>query len=1139
MLIFLLLANTSAISQQVTISGKDLSLGQVLISINQQTGIEFFYPSDLLKATRPVTLHVQQMRVEEVLKLCLAGQGLGFTLQGRTIVIFKDINAVQDPPTDNTVTIHGQVVDGRGVPVPMASVVLMRTRTGALTETSGWFTLKIKDPRVEDILTVSFVGLEEQQVQLAGKTNLGQIVLQLADRALDETIIVAYGTTSERFRTGDLTTVKAADIEKSPSLNVVEALAGRVPGLYVRQKTGNPASIFSLQLRGVNVIPPISTTVYSDIMEAMNKPLVVIDGMPAPHDPVYERVQQNGIIQQIGIDALSGPVGAGGGQDALYWINPLDIESVTVLKDAAATALYGSRAANGVLILTTRKGKPGKMALNLSLNTGINAQAKRLKLLNTEQYLNMRHEAWNNTMQAGLTVTNSRGIRDAAPNAINSYDLQVWDTTRYTDWQRVLLGSAPVYNAALSLSGGEGRTAYRIGASYNWYKSSYPHLPGKPRFREEKATVSFSLSTRSQNNRLKLNTAVFATATGSWQPNANPDNLILLAPNSPALFAEEGGLNFKDWRVSGPVPNGTIGHPLALLARLYRADRFTALATTTLSYEFLRSLVFTVGAAYARNEGRSSNLSPAAAIDPIAGRFTRAAFFGQGHNNGFNVEPNLRYETRWGRHYIAALAGVSYQSDRQAGTSISASGFLSDEQMGSAGAAASSSADMRMLQRKAVSALARFSYRYADQWLLDLAGRRDGSSSFGPGRRFGNFGSVGVGWIFTQSAWLKKIPLISFGKIRGSYGITGSQSATPYAYLSSFMPATPVNPIYPNANFNLYYGTDGTYQGVRVLSVSRFPNPSLGWAQAVSAELGIDLYLLDDQLKLTAQWYRKRTGDQLVVDSVSAVTGGSISFMNLPAKVENAGVEATIGYTSRAGRQAGMQWNVQLNIAANRNKLQDYPRLAYSPYNGYFTIGEPIFIQPLYASFLDKATGSYRLTDTLNRPAVPYYVNNLPTLTGGLQAGISWKRVSLSLSCTFARQKGFTNVQGTSYPGALNTFAVSNQPLSVIRDRHWQSPADTDLGGALQSAWGNYNAQLAVYWGDASYLACKNAVLSYELPPALLKKAGISQLSFYAKGENLLLIPLSGYQGSNPEQPGLTTQMPLRMIFVSGCTITL
>ncbi|HEX6431971.1 MAG TPA: SusC/RagA family TonB-linked outer membrane protein, partial [Niastella sp.] len=946
---------------------------------------------------------------------------------------------------DKAVLIKGRVFDIQGLPVQMASVVLERTHAGTQTDRSGAFTLKVKKLLATDSLNISFVGLRHHRMGLNGKTDLGLIVMQLADNVLDEAMITAYGTTSEKFRTGDITTVKAADIERTPALNVVEALAGRVPGLYVRQNGSNPGSIYNIQLRGVNVIPPTASFILSDAVAALSKPLIVLDGLPMPPDAVNDSYLVNGIVQ-VGIDAMTGITGAGGGQDPLYWLNPLDIESITVLKDAEATALYGSRAANGVIIITSKKGRPGKTALTITFNTGVNTQARRLKLLNTQQYLDMRHEAWNNTIQAGLPVRNVFGFPSYTPNAANSYDLLVWDTTRYTDWQKVLLGSTPVYNTGISLSGGEGRTAYRLTAGYNSFKASYPHAQGKPGFREEKGTLSLTVSTHSLSNRLKITTSVMASIIASWQPIVPPENYIFLAPNAPALFDASGNINFVDWRPAGPTPNRSQGHPLSTLAALYWCNRFNLLTRTTLSYELFRSLIFTIGAGYLRGDGKQRETIPAASIDPIERNYGRYAFFGNSNSTGLNVEPDLRYEIRHGRHHLGLLAGASYQSDKQEGQKINAEGYISDELMGSPAAATYTSYNSNIAQRKSISAFGRISYRYADEFLIDLSARRDGSSSFGPGRRYGNFGSVGWGWIFTREAWSKKIPLITFGKIRGSYGITGSQNATPYAWLSSFSPSLTTYTNLPIYSIYSGYGSDGTYQSTPTFRVARTSNSTLGWAQAVSIELGIDLYLLADQrLKLAAQWYRKITGNQLVNHPVSTVSGTTTYLVNLPAKVENSGVEAMVDYAPPQ-RRSRIHWYAHFNIAANRNKLQSYPGLENSPYKDYYEPGQPILWQQSYASFLDKSTGVYKISDSIHLPPVPNKVSNYPVFTGGLQLGISYKGFSLSLSCVFAKQKGFTNAQGALYPGYLGPYyGLSNQPRSVVNDRHWQSAADATI----------------------------------------------------------------------------------------------
>jgi TonB-linked SusC/RagA family outer membrane protein len=1135
---------TPALSQRVSISGKNLSLEQIFMEISKQTDVEFIYPTALLKTARPVTLNVRQMPVEEVLKICLQDQGLGFNIRGNTIIVFKQDDPVQakEPVIDNGATsdkgvlIKGRVVDARGLPVELASVVLARTNAGTQTDRSGSFMLKVKSLLITDSLNISFVGLKNYGMRLGGKTDLGQIVLQSADNVLDETMIIAYGTTSERFRTGDIAMVKAVDMEKMPALNVVEALAGRVAGLNVWQNGNFASSVYNIRLRGVNIIPPDNSPLSGDMVQFYSKPLIVVNGLPLAPDVVSLSGENSGL------DAITTLRGAGGGHDPLYWLNPLDVESISVLKDAEATALYGSRAANGVIMITTKKGKPGKTSLNITINTGVNVQAKRLKLLNTEQYIAMRREAWDNTIRAGLpvSVTGIPGV-SYRPTTINSYDLLLWDSTRYTDWQQVLLGSAPNFNAHVELSGGKGRTTYRLGAGYNNARASHPAPPGKSAFREERNTLSLNLSSRSRNNRFRLATTVSSAVSFSLQPTSNAYNYIFLAPNAPAMLDEAGNLNYAEWWTGANGSTSLLtGNPMELMMQTYRSNRFNIQAGTHLSYELFRSLVFSIGASYASGTGRQVRIVPPTSSDSTSGSSVRASVFGNSTGAALVIEPNLRYETRLGPHHFVLLAGGSYQGDKQEGHVTTARGYTSDEQMGSLAGATSYSYRDHVVERRSVSAWGRVSYHYAGKYLVDLSARRDGFSSFGPGRRYGNFGSAGLGWIFTEEPWCKKIPLLTFGKIRGSYGITGSQSVNPYTYYSTFAPVTAVYRI-TLPNFTFGYTANGEYDGVRSLGLTRTANSTLGWAQARSTDIGIDLYFLPGQrLKFTFQWYRKITGDQIVINPISNVTGLSGFFLdNSAAEVENRGLEGMIDYRSPV-RQAGINWDIHFNMAVNRNKLLAYPGLEnILSLSYYLKTGEPLIRQELWTSFLNKKLGIYQFIDSAHPAAVPYFVSNNPVFTGGIQAGISWKGFSLSMSCVFAKQEGFINMQGTGLPGNLGRTGIGNQPLSVQNNR-WQSTADSTLEGAFYAGTVSNNLTMDIYWDDASYFLVKNASLTYRLPATLLHKLGMDGMSFYINAENLLLLSLSDYNGTNPEQAGLTTtQMPLRKILVTGFTINL
>lgn len=1123
--IAILFVCSPALSQRASITGKDLPLEQVFMEIRKQTGLEFVYESALLKTSHSVTLDVQQMPVDEVLKFCLKGQGLGFNIRGGTVIIFKLDEPVQTSAAGmDQVIIKGRVVDALGLPVEMASVVLVRTNIGTQTDRSGSFTLKVKNRLAADSLNISFIGLKSYSFKPNNITDVGDIVLLPADNVLDETVIRAYGTTSERLRTGNISMVKAADIEKMPALNVVEALAGRVAGLNVWQSGALPGSVYNIQLRGVNIIPPDVNSIpnTSHLIYLLSKPLIVVDGLPMAPDLV------SNTFDNIGVDAITAMYGAGGGQDPLYWLNPLDIESISVLKDADASALYGSRAANGVIIISSKNGRPNKTTLHITVNTGVNVQAKRLKLFNTQQYLAMRREAWDNTIRAGLPVSGVTGT-SYRPDTLNSYDLMVWDTTRYTDWQDVLLGSAPNSNAHVELSGGKRRTTFRLAAGYNNSRTSYPRFPGKNIFREERSTVSMHFSTRSHNNRFRWVTSASGASTYSFQPYQNAYNYIFLAPNAPAMLNDTGKLNYAEWHTGASGTSLLTGNPMELMRNSYRGNRFSMQAASNLSYEIWRSLLFSINAGLTASNSRQIIISPAITSNPVSLSAVNSATFGNSTGNGFTIEPGLRYENSLARHHFVLQGGGSFQRDRQNGEITTGRGYTL-EQLGNQAGATSYITVSDAIERRSLSLWGRVSYQYAGKYLTDLSVRRDGSSSFGPGRRFGNFGSAGLGWIFTEEHWGKHIPLLTFGKIRGSYGITGIQNTNLFTYYTSFTPARLTGFVVPTLLNG--FSSNGVYNGVNTLALTQVANPNFAWAQANSSDVGADLYFLADQrLKLTVQWYRKIIGNQFAYSPVSSVTGNMGLFVeNTTARVENKGTEIMIDYRSPL-RKSGINWEVHFNIATNRNKLVAYPGLENLYVGRYFEVGQSLIRQQLYPSYLNTKLDLYQYTDSAHPAALPYFVDNTPSYTGGLQAGISWKGLALSVSCVYAKQKGFTNVQGAGLPGNLSATGIGNQPVSVI--------PQNEPGRAFYAGLASNNLIMDIYWGDASYLAIKNASLSYRLPQTLLHKWRSGGVSFYLNAENLLLITRN-YKGVNPEQANLTTsQMPLRKILVAGFTINI
>ena len=524
MFIALLHVSAASLSQKVTLTLKDAPLENVFNQIKQQTGLSFLWDEEILKQTKPVTIDVQNMTVSDVLDMCLKNQGLSYSILQNMVVIKKittnpETKKNESPPP---VEVHGRVTDAHGVPLDGTNITIKRTQTGTITDAKGGFILKNVLPN--DVIVISYIGYKDQNIIISDRTTLN-IVLQVTDNPLDQVVVQGYGETSQRLATGDMAVVSAAEIEKQPVINPLMALQGRVAGLDIQQTSGYASAPIKAEIRGRSSVDP----------NQISEPLYVIDGVPLTvlqlQPGNYTTYGSPGIIQNGGL------LGPAFGQSLLFGIDPADIESITVLKDADATSIYGSRGANGVILVTTKKGKAGKTQLNIHIDEGVNAVTRYWQLLNTPQYLEMRREAFKND-----------GI---APDAGTAPDLLVWDTTRYTDWQKALFGkTGRVINAQASLSGGDIYTTFRIGANYV-HSTEITTASGA----DQRASVSFNVTHHSLDQRLTISLSSTYSFTQSDMIQM-PGNAAF-APDAPAIYDSSGHLNWAPWDAAygGPGSN--------------------------------------------------------------------------------------------------------------------------------------------------------------------------------------------------------------------------------------------------------------------------------------------------------------------------------------------------------------------------------------------------------------------------------------------------------------------------------------------------------------------------------------------------------------------------------------------------------
>ncbi|MBS1602972.1 MAG: SusC/RagA family TonB-linked outer membrane protein, partial [Bacteroidetes bacterium] len=930
LVVFFATSSTIGLSQNVRLKATNASLKSVFTQIKKQTGYSFFYNPDLLNLTNRITIDVKEMPLEKALDLLFKDQPLTYTMVGKLITLSvrrpgesRGAMFLQSP----FVKITGQVRNKLGQPLEGASVMILHKNSGALTNSKGEFVLE--KVRREDTLDISMIGYRTGQMTVPA-TGYLEVVLKDAVDKLDEVLKTAYGRTSRRLATGDIVKVTSEEIEKQPVSNPLLALQGRVPGLVITPISGYASSPVKVELRGRSDLNPSST----------GEPLYVVDGVPLT---VLEVSGGSGYAFG-GLGLNQGVPGFTNGQSPLFSINPKDIESIEVLKDAGATAIYGSRGAKGVILITTKKGQPGPAQFNLGVEQGISTITRYWQMLNTSDYLRMRREAFRND-----AIT---------PSALTAPDLLVWDTTRYTDWQRTAFGGTGKFTqVSASLSGGSGQTTFSLRGGY-FRVSDITVASGAT----QRATLNSSIGYHSADRKLDV---LYSSNLAYNDINVvgipSGPNASALPPNAPPIFSKTGALNWDGWNQGMSPYFPLINFPFGALQQRTPASTINLNSDLVLKYRILDNLVFSTRLGYNGAHTTANSFTPITAQNPLF-KPTGQAYFGATDNSTWLVEPQLDYTVIVGPGKLSILTGGTFQSTathvkRQLGY-----GYTSDLLLGSILTAPNvTNYDAEGFQ-KILGMYGIINYNLYDRYILELNARRDGSSRFGPGRQFGNFGSAAFAWIASEEKWLKKaLPSwTNFLKLRGSYGITGSDGVDDYQYISQWSSASSSLSGLP------------AYDGVSPLVSIHAVNPLFQWQVNKKLEGSLELGLFEgNRVNLTATYYRERTGNQLVPFTTPILTGFPSVTANFPAVVQNSGWEALLHATIIQTK--ALSWSVDFNISINRNRLLAFPNLASSPYATLYKVGAPTAVSfAFHYTGVDPLTGRYTYQDVNHDGKITY-----------------------------------------------------------------------------------------------------------------------------------------------------------------------
>jgi TonB-linked SusC/RagA family outer membrane protein len=949
-------------------------------------------------------------------------------------------------------TVQGTVIDSAGRrPIPGVQIVVPGTTRGTMTDEAGRYTIRgvSAGPMTLRAQRLGFAAAERRITVGAGETVTADFSMHAVATVLSEVVVTGYGTTSRALVTSAVAQVSGEAIANTPVAGLDAALQGKAPGVQVVQNAGNPGNGITVRIRG------------SSSLSASNQPLYVIDGVPMIRDD----------FTQLGF----------GGQDltAVTGISPDEIETIDVLKDASAAAIYGSRAANGVVQITTKRGRAGRTRFSFNAYTGQQKVTRRIELMNAAEYIEFMNEAATNVgLDPEFDPADHAGID--------------------SDWQDAVLRTAPVSDLSLNVNGGSDRITYLLSGSYfdqqgTVIGSSYDRANGR-------LNVDFAAT-----NRLSFRSSL-GISRENWLRTTN-DNTIL-GPNANAIATPS---IYAIRRADGSFTTSDEGLPYAnpvALGTYWKgpANSHRGLGNVEASYDATERLRVTGrigGDVYNLMERRwESPLAPdtyAAGAQGVSVQGTTLAtrYLGEGF---VTFDP-----IRAGVQRLTLIAGSSIEYNRSELSFVRGEGFGSNFFQYPGAAGKSTDYDGSATGYNLVSYFGRASYSFADRYLFSASVRLDGSSRFGENNRYGSFPSASIGWVATEEPFLRGLKRFADLKLRASYGVTGNQdlgNTDNFAYLGFFS----------KANFA---GDPG-------IAPTQFRNPDLRWESTRERDIGFDLSILGGRVALIGDYYRKLTSDLLVERPISGTSGYTTWWSNV-GNIENTGLEFQLSATPFQAATAGsFDWRADFNISHNRNKVTAL--YGGQPFNsGIDGINRVQLGEPLGAFYTIRFLGVNPQTgdaifddingdDDINSDDRVIVGTPHPKYWGGLRNQFAWRGIDLSAFFEFK--------QGSKIYNGIRAFADDagyyyDQKLKHALKR-WRQPGDiTDVPRA------DYNGEsggLVIsdrYVEDGSYVRFQELTIGYRLPTALSGRAGMADARIYASGRNLKV--WSDFLGYDPD----------------------
>ncbi|MFH6601876.1 TonB-dependent receptor [Maribacter algicola] len=1062
-------------SQQtkVTLNLNNITVEQLIDEIENRTEFRFLYLLEDVDLKRIVSVKARREKVNSILDRVFMGTNTTYHIDDRQISLIKNVWPEEKVKKRTQQSIQGQVKDENGQPLPGASIIEKGTANGTTTDFDGNFSLTVTDENAS--LIISYLGFLTQEIPINGQTNISAI-LQEDTAKLDEVVVVGYGAQSRKKVTGAIASVKSDQMADLPVTSFDQALAGQVTGVQVSAGTGSPGVSSDIKVRGVGTIT------------AGTSPLLVIDGFPT------ESVN-------------------------LSDINPNDIESVQVLKDAASAAIYGSRGSNGVILVSTKQGKQGKTQFSFNSYVGFQQVAETYDLANAYQWAEFQTE---NFRSQGVFAP------DYVPDLYQPY-LAGTPGLIDTDWQDEIYRTAPIRSYQFSARGGNEDTKFSVSGEYFDQDGIIISTDFKRySFRTNLESNIFKNPENAFLKNIKLGVNVapsYSTSNKVSENHHGDDGIVIITqfayPNF-APYNPDGSFAISEQIIFGQSPTGLQNNgarfentvAMAILTeRIQR--RFNVIGSTYLDFTLTDNLNFKTyfGLNYSDSEfsifrpssiGTRRNRASVAAV----GRLDEGDIFNYITENTFNFKKTLGND-----HNVDVLAGYSFQKERLFSSFLTSTNASANDFSTFNGSNTITGGDTLEEEWSLISYISRLNYDYKGKYLLSASFRRDGSSRFGDNSKWGNFPSISLGWRMSEEDFLQGNETISDLKLRASWGITG-------------------NNLIPNYGGTALLGA-ANYENLGGLSAITSPNANLSWEETKQIDLGIDFGLFNNKVSIIADYYKSTTDGLLLNVPVPSQSGFTSSLQNL-GEVENKGFEFAISANNI--KLGGVEWSSTFNISTNKNKVLSLgtdqtqiiskhhktevgrPLAEFYGWNiiGVYNTQEEIDASAHVTSGRGTAPGDYQIEDVngdgqINDDDRKVIGDPNPDFTYGFSTTFKYKGWDLTALLQGTVGHDIVNF---NYFFATLEGGFGNALAERVEGR-WQSPSNPGTGWARAGNNGAFYDRSSKILQDGSFLRFRNIALGYTLDSKVSEKIGIDKARIFFSSINPFTF--TNYTGSNPE----------------------